>query len=128
MLVNDFRKSNFCALFNGDTNKAATLVSILVPAADADIPDDLTIQLAARVCEAILQEADPRFTPLDLADALLDRHPDRLEDILRLDDEAFNKVALLDAQACRHTWSDDQQELYDNPDEVIEQGLKKLRC
>lgn len=124
MLLDNFRNSSFCGLFNGDTSKAATLLSILDTAKSEGISDPTAIKLAARACDVIRQEDEPRFTSLDLAEALLNRHPHRLEEILSLDDDAFNKVAILDAQACRHTWSDDQAEMAGNPDEIINAARK----
>lgn len=127
MLLDDFRKSHFCTLFNGDTVKAATLVSILETAKSEGIQDTTAIKLASRACDVICQVDDPRFTSLDLAEAMLNRHPHQLDDILSLDDETFSTIALLDAQGCRHSWSDDQAELKGDPNVVIEDALKKKK-
>lgn len=87
------------------STKGSVLVACLNTGKEEGISEELLIKLADRTCETIYQEDEPRFTALDLAEALLHERSHQLDEVLWLDDDAFNTLAIQDAQKCRETWS-----------------------
>lgn len=126
MLYEKFCKSKFCEKVQGDGILGAAALYIMPAVKDAGLTEEDAFLLAGRAYDVILAD-EPRFTGIDLAEALLNRHTDKLADILRFGDEAFSKVAILDAQRCREVWSQNTEVLFDDVDEVIATEMAALK-
>lgn len=127
MLYQNFCKSEYAQKCNGDERLAAAALYIMQTVLEAGLEEDVAFTLVDRAYEVIGSYDEPRFTGIDLAEALLNRHPNQLPDILKFGDEAFAKVAILDAQHCREVWSRDVAYLYDDVEEVIAAELAAMK-
>ncbi len=127
-MLEKFLESDLAKAFQGDVKGAALALYIMPTVLEEGMTEDVAIKLAKKAIEGGMNEGDPRFNAVDLAEAILKEHVDILPQLLELDDATFGTIAILAAQKCRTTWSMGVPMLPGDATIIIQHALKQKQA